>query len=142
MDLLSRGLPVFVCGCALGLSVLVPNVSLAQSGGDEVISDPELAGSSSISTSDSAGETVFEDPELAGKTSASSSGSGFNNSAAPQFTADASLTWHSRLGMDLRYSDPREETWENTNIALRPTSGARRSCAFRWARGYDCTPVR
>jgi hypothetical protein len=132
MDLLSRGLSVFVCGCALGL--LLPDVSLAQSGGDEVIADPELAGSSSTSTTDSAGETVFEDPELAGKTSPSSSGSGFNNSAAPQFAADASLIWHSRLGMDLRYSDPREETWENTNIAVLEAN-IRRSEKLRFKMG-------
>jgi hypothetical protein len=131
MDLLSRGLPVFVCGCALGL--VAPNVSFGQSG-DEVIEDPELAGSSSASASDSAGETVFEDPELAGKTGASSSTSGFNNSAAPQFTADASLIWHSRLGMDLRYSDPREETWENTNIAVLEAN-IRRSETLRFQMG-------
>jgi len=131
MDLVSRGLPVFVGGCALGL--VAPNVSFGQSS-DEVIEDPELAGSSSAGASDSAGEMVFEDPELAGKTGASSSTSGFNNSAAPQFTADASLIWHSRLGMDLRYSDPREETWENTNIAVLEAN-IRRSETLRFQMG-------
>jgi len=131
MDPLSRGLPVFFCGCALGL--LAPNASAAQSG-DEVIADPELAGTSSAGSSDSAGETVFEDPELAGKTSTSSSSGGFNNSAAPQFAADASLIWHSRLGLDLRYSDPREETWENTNIALLEAN-IRRSETLRFQMG-------
>lgn len=131
MDLLSRGLPVFVCGCALGL--LAPTVSVAQSG-DEVIVDPELEGVATSSSSDSAGETVIEDPELAGSSNTSSSGSGFNHSAAPQFAADASLTWHSRLGMDLRYSDPREETWENTNIALLEAN-IRRSETLRFQMG-------
>jgi hypothetical protein len=118
MDLLSRGVSVFVCGCALG--VLAPSNSFAQAGssGDDVIEDPELAGTASSSSSSSGDESVIEDPELAGSTSSQSSGSGFNNSAAPQFFNNASVLWHSRLGMDLRYSDPREETWENTNIAV------------------------
>jgi hypothetical protein len=135
MDLLSRGLRVFVCGWVLGL--LAPNVSFAQagsSGGDDVIMDPELAGTTSASASDSPGETVIEDPELAGKTSADSGGSGFNNSAAPQFTSETKLLWHSRLAMDLRYSDPREETWENTNIALLELN-TRRSESLRFHLG-------
>ena len=132
MDRLSRGVLVFVGGCALEL--LAPNAGIAQMGADEVFSDPELAGTTSASDGANADEMVFEDPELAGASNASSSGSGFNNSAAPQFLADAGLIWHSRLGMDLRYSDPREETWENTNIALLEAN-IRRSETLRFQMG-------
>lgn len=124
-----------VCGCAFGL--LAPNAAVAQagssSGGDEVISDPELGGVSS-SASTSADETVIEDPELAGSSNTASSSTGFNNSSAPEFVSDARMLWHSRLGMDLRQGDPREETWENTNIAVLEAN-VRRSASLRFAFG-------
>jgi hypothetical protein len=115
MNWLSRRIPVFVCACTLTLAA--SRGAFAQAG-EEVIADPELAGSASSSSSSAGGESVIEDPELAGSSGARSSSSGFNNSSAPEFLSTASLLWRSRLGMDLRYSDPREETWENTNIAV------------------------
>ncbi|HET8936232.1 MAG TPA: hypothetical protein VFN67_22465, partial [Polyangiales bacterium] len=123
---------MFVCGCALGL--LAPSTSAAQAGSsDEVISDPELGGTSSSSSS-GAEESVIEDPELAGSSNTQASSSGFNNSSAPEFVSDARMIWHSRLGMDLRHSDPREETWENTNIAVLEAN-VRRSESLRFAFG-------
>src|SRR6185312_11427328 len=137
MNLLSRGFSVFaVIFWTSASCTLCASVTRAQSG-DEIIEDPELAGSAASGSSSSGGESVIEDPELAGSSSSSSSSSGFTSSAAeaaPQFASDARLIWHSRLGMDLRYSDPREETWENNNIVVLEAN-IRRSESLRFAFG-------
>src|ERR1700712_3076770 len=140
MNLLSRGGPVFGVffwgSVSCTLCFAAPDISYAQSG-DEVIEDPELASSAASSSTGSSGETVIEDPELAGNGSSQSNSSGFASSAsaaAPQFASDARMIWHSRLGMDLRYGDPREETWENNNIVVLEAN-IRRSESLRFAFG-------
>lgn len=113
-----------------------PNHSYAQSGAngsEEIIIDPELAAQSGMSESaGGSGEMIFEDPELAGASSSSSLSTSVP--AAPLYVSDARLVLHSRLAMDLRHSDPREETWENTNIAVLEAN-VRRSETLRFAMG-------
>lgn len=134
MNLLSRGFSVFAV--VFLASASCASIARAQSG-EESIEDPELAGTTSSGSSSSGGESIIEDPELAGSSSSSSNSSGFTSSsagAAPEFASDARLIWHSRLGMDLRYSDPREETWENNNVVVLEAS-IRRSESLRFAFG-------
>jgi hypothetical protein len=128
------------CFCVYALAAGAPCAVSAQSSGEEVIVDPELAahGGSTSSASSGEGEVLIEDPELAGTARPSANGSSSVSSSAaseaPSYISEAHLTLHSRLAMDLRHSDPREETWENTNLALLEMS-VRRSESLRFAVG-------
>lgn len=96
----------------------------------EIIEDPELAARGGAG-GESEGDRI-EDPELAGAQRSQSSAD--MASAAPSFASDARLVLHSRLGMDTRRGDPREETWEGTTIASLEAS-VRRSETLRFALG-------
>lgn len=111
------------------------STSAETSGGEEIILDPELAAQGVSPVSSAGDELVIEDPELAGISSSASSSDGFSNLPETQrFLSEARLVVHSRLGMDLRQSDAREETWENTNIALLEAT-VRRSETLRFSMG-------
>src|SRR5688500_17579486 len=102
---------------SLALVVTAP-YARAQSSGDEVIEDPELAGTRSSSASDSGGDEVISDPELG---SAATSSSGFNSTSTSESSAPVSelhLTLHIRSNRDLKEDDPREEIWEGTGALI------------------------
>src|SRR5262245_3293894 len=87
----------------LSLALTAP-YARAQSGGEEVIEDPELAGSQSSFTSDDSGDQVIEDPELAGSSSTSSSAASSVSSSSSDSSAPVSelhLTLHVRGNRDL-----------------------------------------
>src|SRR5262245_3148290 len=99
--------------CALSV-LCAPARSAAQSGGDEVIDDPELGASApSAPSSASAGEEVISDPELSGpataKPAAHAADSGMSPSAPP--ASEVHLVLHARANHDLLQEDPREEIW-------------------------------
>lgn len=114
-------------GCSavwLGLVLVVTApYARAQSGGaDEVIEDPELAGST--------GDEVIEDPELSAARSVSSART--SDSSAP--VSELHLTLHIRGNRDLKADDPREEIWEGTG-ALILDATLRRSDSLRFGLG-------
>jgi hypothetical protein len=100
---------------------------------EEVIADPELAGSPMASgTAADDGEQIIADPELAGTSSSSSSASSAGSSSAPQ--SEVHLTLHLRGNRDLRQEDVREELWEGTG-ALILDATLRRSEDLRFGLG-------
>jgi hypothetical protein len=83
--------------------------------------EPTPAGFDAAEAMDS---QVIDDPELAAaprgpNDAAAPTGAAMraSDTTIPAFVCDARLRLHSRLGLDLFYSDPREETWESTSIA-------------------------
>ena len=119
-------------GClAVWLSLALAVTAHAQgSGAEEVIEDPELAGTSSSSLGDSGGDEVIEDPELGA--AAGSGGSSSTGSSAP--VSELHLTLHIRSNRDLKQDDAREEIWEGTG-ALILDATLRRSDSLRFGLG-------
>jgi hypothetical protein len=115
---------------SLALAVTAPYARAQSNGGDQVIEDPELAGTHSGFASDSGGDQVIEDPELGAAGSVSSSSTA--SSVAP--VSELHLTLHVRGNRDLREDDPREEIWEGTG-ALILDATLRRSDSLRFGLG-------
>lgn len=112
-----------------------PGVAAGGGGGDEVIADPELAGSAPSSSSASSGDEVIEDPELrtnAASKRADAAASG--GSAAPQ--SEVHLVLHTRGNRDLKEDDPREEIWESSTV-LSLDATLRRSERLRFGIGLN-----
>ncbi|HTU60024.1 MAG TPA: hypothetical protein VMF89_16340, partial [Polyangiales bacterium] len=112
---------------SLALVVTAP-YARAQSSGEEVIEDPELAGTQSSSAGDSGGDEVIADPEL------SSSAAPSVSSSSTDPVSELHLTLHIRSNRDLKEDDPREEIWEGTG-ALILDATLRRSESLRFGLG-------
>jgi hypothetical protein len=123
----SRGCPAL--WLSLALAVAAP-YARAQ---EEVIQDPELAGTQSSHTSESAGDEVIADPELAGAATGAAATS-FSSEASTAPVSELHLTLHVRGNRDLKQDDPREEVWEGTG-ALILDATLRRSDSLRFGLG-------
>jgi hypothetical protein len=122
-------------GLSLALTVTASYARAQLRDGEEVIDDPELAGTSAGTSGAGADEQVIDDPELAGTRSspaASSVSSSSETSAAP--VSELHLTLHLRGNRDLQQDDLREELWEGT-AALILDATLRRSDHLRFGLG-------
>ena len=79
-------------------------------------------------------DQVIDDPELGTVSNAPASTESTTGESLPASVSGARLQLHTRLGVDLQHSDAREETWENTTIALLEAT-VRRSEDLRFAVG-------
>jgi hypothetical protein len=106
----------------------------ARSGQDELIADPELAGSAPSSSASSTSE-VIDDPELRSSTSSAGAASdGGGSSSAP--SSEVHLVLHTRGNRDLKQDDVREEIWESTTV-LSLDATLRRSERLRFGIGLN-----
>lgn len=79
-------------------------------------------------------DEVIDDPELESASSQPPAPATSNATAPAGFEGDARLRLHGRFGMDVYHSDPREEVWESTSLAILETT-LRRSEDLRIALG-------
>ncbi|MET0389688.1 MAG: hypothetical protein ABW321_27190 [Polyangiales bacterium] len=83
---------------------------------------------------------LLEDPELAARSDGPHADEDTTSQEHPSvviqptYTSEGHMRLHSRFGLDLYHADPREETWEGTNLAIFETS-VRRSANLRFAAG-------
>ena len=112
--------------------------------GEEVISDPELAGtppSDSAAAAGGGGGEIIEDPELSGsapsaRSGGASDGGGSSAGSGGGPSSEVHLTLHARGNRDLKQDDPREEIWESTAV-LSLDATLRRSERLRFGLGLN-----
>jgi hypothetical protein len=106
----------------------------AASGGDDVISDPELAGAIAPDKAAAAGgDSVISDPELAGSGRSQPSSPATSSSSQPD-AGDVRLVLHTRGWYDVQQNDAREEIWDSMTVAAMEAT-IRRSESLRFSIG-------